>query len=237
MQLKNSLAAGFLSLAIGASATWDAYEEYLSRLPAHTSKHQGKRPHTYFEPQQPFKKFPKSPSRGKNCYVKSHNDMKTDDSEYILDAINKCNDGGHVIFPQGYTYVIGTALDLTHLKHIDLGKEYGRDGHEHIKLTRPQTSKPTSSSQMTRITGKQTPSSRSTRMPQPSSRSVARTSTSTAAGCSTAMVRSGMISTLKTSTSCAQSSLARSAYKVDSSLTSTCDTRLNGTISWPTVPT
>lgn len=48
--------------------------------------------------------------------------MKTDDSEYILEAINKCNNGGHVIFPQNVTYVIGTALNLTNLEHVDIGK-------------------------------------------------------------------------------------------------------------------
>jgi len=48
--------------------------------------------------------------------------MTTDDSEYILAAINKCNNGGHVVFPQNVTYVIGTALNLTNLKHIDIGE-------------------------------------------------------------------------------------------------------------------
>ncbi|KAI6859259.1 Exopolygalacturonase [Hortaea werneckii] len=119
MQLKTTLAA-LLSLSLGVNATWDAYEEYLSNLPAHPSKHHGKRPDTCFEPKKPFREWPKPPFRGKHCYVKSHNDMKTDDSEYILEAIDKCNDGGHVIFPQGTTYVTGQALNLTYLKHIDL---------------------------------------------------------------------------------------------------------------------
>jgi galacturan 1,4-alpha-galacturonidase len=106
--------------AVGTIATWSAYQEYLSTLPAHPSKHRGIRPKIAFSPKQPYRPFPPFPSRGKNCYVQSHNDFKTDDSQYILDAINKCNGGGHVIFPQGTTYVIGTALDLTHLKHIDI---------------------------------------------------------------------------------------------------------------------
>lgn len=121
MQLKTSLAA-LLSLGLGASATWDAYEEYLSYLPARTFERHGHRPKISFEPKRPFGHIPHSPSRGRHCYVKSHNDMKTDDSPYILEAIDKCNDGGHVIFPQGHTYVIGTALDLTYLKNIDLGR-------------------------------------------------------------------------------------------------------------------
>ncbi|KAI7650745.1 Exopolygalacturonase, partial [Hortaea werneckii] len=119
MQLRTTLAA-LLSLSFGVNATWDAYEEYLSNLPAHPSKHHGKRPDTCFEPKKPFREWPKPPFREKHCYVKSHDDMKTDDSEYILDAIDKCNDGGHVVFPQGTTYVIGQALNLTYLKHIDL---------------------------------------------------------------------------------------------------------------------
>lgn len=63
-----------------------------------------------------------SPKRDRKCVVKSHNDFKTDDSPYVLQAVKKCNDGGHVLFPEGTTYVIGTALDLTGLKHIDIGE-------------------------------------------------------------------------------------------------------------------
>ena len=63
---------------------------------------------------------PSSPSRSKTCYVQSHNDLVTDDSEYILSAINECNNGGHVVFPADQSYLIGTALDLTFLSHIDL---------------------------------------------------------------------------------------------------------------------
>ena len=54
------------------------------------------------------------------CYVNSHNDLVTDDSQYILDAIRKCNHGGHVVFNESTNYLIGTALDLTFLSHIDL---------------------------------------------------------------------------------------------------------------------
>ncbi|KAK5128097.1 Exopolygalacturonase X-1 [Meristemomyces frigidus] len=119
MWFKTTAAAVLLN-ALCASATWSAYEEYVSRLPKHVSKHQSKRPAITFEPKKPYSAFAKSPSRSRNCYVSSHNDMKTDDSAYILDAIKKCDNGGHVIFPQGTTYVIGTALNLTGLKHIDI---------------------------------------------------------------------------------------------------------------------
>ncbi|KAK3643589.1 Exopolygalacturonase X-1 [Elasticomyces elasticus] len=119
MRFQTSFAAVLLN-TLGATATWTAYQEYLSGLPAHVSKHQSPRPAITFKPKQPFEKFPKSPSRGRTCYVQGHNDLKTDDSPYILDAVNKCNNGGRVIFPQGTTYVIGTALDLSHLEHVDI---------------------------------------------------------------------------------------------------------------------
>ena len=103
-------------------ATWSAYQEYLSTLPKHPSKHQDARPEISYSPKQPYECFPTSPPRGRNCYVKSHDDFRTDDSQYILEAIEKCNDGGHVIFSQGVSYVIGTALDLTGLRHVDIGE-------------------------------------------------------------------------------------------------------------------
>jgi galacturan 1,4-alpha-galacturonidase len=61
-----------------------------------------------------------SPSRNRTCLVDSHNDLITDDSDFILEAINDCNNGGHVIFLQKSSYVIGKPLDLTHLSAIDL---------------------------------------------------------------------------------------------------------------------
>lgn len=71
-------------------------------------------------PHRPGKSIPTSPPRTKTCYVESHGDGVTDDSTYILSAIKSCNDGGHVVFSKGINYIIGTALDLTTLKHIDL---------------------------------------------------------------------------------------------------------------------
>lgn len=50
----------------------------------------------------------------------SHNDGKTDDSPAILQTLEQCNEGGHVVFPAGVNYLIGTALDLRFLCHIDL---------------------------------------------------------------------------------------------------------------------
>lgn len=61
-----------------------------------------------------------SSQRNKTCLVNSHNDKKSDDSEYILEAITDCNNGGHIIFLQKSTYIIGAPLNLTHLAHVDL---------------------------------------------------------------------------------------------------------------------
>ena len=106
--------------AFGAIATWTAYEEYVANPP---SKAESKRPEMSFDPNQPWEAFPSSPARHKTCKVKSHDDMKTDDSAYILDALNKCNNGGRVVFPSGTTYVIGKAINMQFLKHVDLGED------------------------------------------------------------------------------------------------------------------
>jgi galacturan 1,4-alpha-galacturonidase len=46
-------------------------------------------------------------------------------------AVKECNSGGRVIFSRGKQYNIGTALDLRHLRNVDLviqGKiEFSRD--------------------------------------------------------------------------------------------------------------
>lgn len=117
MLFKSILATALLQL-LGVQATWTAYEEYLSSIP---SKADGKRPEISFEPNQPWEAFPESPARHKTCKVKSHDDMKTDDSAYILDALHECNHGGRVVFPAGKTYVIGKALNMQFLKHVDVG--------------------------------------------------------------------------------------------------------------------
>ena len=107
--------------ATGTFATWTAYQEYVQSHNTSVKTHESTRPSLVYSPQRPYKKMHASPKRTKKCVVKSHNDFKTDDSEYILKAVEKCNDGGHVIFPEGTTYVIGTALDLTGLRRIDIG--------------------------------------------------------------------------------------------------------------------
>jgi galacturan 1,4-alpha-galacturonidase len=122
MLIKPLLIATLLNAIVAfASPTWLALLDYTEHLPKSVSKHQGTRPKISFSPKKPYKPFKTSPPRNRNCYVSSHNDGVTDDSPYIIDAINKCNPGGHVIFSQGTRYVIGTALDLTNLNHVDLG--------------------------------------------------------------------------------------------------------------------
>ncbi|KAL4927563.1 putative extracellular exo-polygalacturonase [Aspergillus undulatus] len=70
-------------------------------------------------PKPPFRPLPTSHPRKKVCHVQSYGDG-SDDSEFILSAIKECNHGGKVVFNEGEEYTIGTALDLTFLKHIDL---------------------------------------------------------------------------------------------------------------------
>ncbi|KAL2007439.1 hypothetical protein VTN00DRAFT_8877 [Thermoascus crustaceus] len=70
-------------------------------------------------PHLPFRPLPPSFLRTKVCHVPSRGDG-SDDSAAILRALHRCNHGGKVIFDPDKHYTIGTALDLTFLKHIDL---------------------------------------------------------------------------------------------------------------------
>jgi galacturan 1,4-alpha-galacturonidase len=120
LQLSTILTVASASLAI-ASPTWDAQQSWAkSSLGHETPDHTSPRPSISYHGKTPYK-TPHSPARTKVCYVKSHNDTVTDDSTYILDALHECNNGGHVVFKQGTKYLIGTALDLTFLNHIDIG--------------------------------------------------------------------------------------------------------------------
>ncbi|MCJ1309443.1 hypothetical protein MMC25_003103 [Agyrium rufum] len=78
------------------------------------------RPHVTPYPKCPAHHHPSSPARHKVCHVQSHNDGTTDDSPYILKALKQCNNGGHVVFNKHQEYIIGTALNLQFLKHIDI---------------------------------------------------------------------------------------------------------------------
>lgn len=120
MLLRTFIVATFLSaITVVASPSWSTQQKWTKSLLAPITRHQSLRPDINFSPNEPFKPFPSSPARNKTCYVSSHNDSTTDDSNYILSAVEKCNNGGHIVFSQGQKYIIGTALNLT-LSHVDL---------------------------------------------------------------------------------------------------------------------
>ncbi|KAJ5887750.1 exopolygalacturonase X [Penicillium taxi] len=71
------------------------------------------------KPHHPFKPLPDSQPRTRTCRVSNHG-HGIDDSKNILKALRKCNNGGKVVFDADKTYTIGTAIDMTFLKHIDI---------------------------------------------------------------------------------------------------------------------
>ncbi len=64
--------------------------------------------------------IPLSPPRteGRYCQVQPSLDEKRDDAPRILEAFQKCNNGGTIVFDK--SYLIGSPLDLTFLKHVDI---------------------------------------------------------------------------------------------------------------------
>ncbi|TLD23310.1 hypothetical protein PspLS_07071 [Pyricularia sp. CBS 133598] len=64
--------------------------------------------------------FPASPPRdlSRVCRVTGSGSIDRDDSQAILEAMHKCNDGGGVILEGKIT--VAKALDLTFLRHIDV---------------------------------------------------------------------------------------------------------------------
>ncbi|PSR97246.1 PGX, glycoside hydrolase family 28 protein [Coniella lustricola] len=83
------------------------------------ASHYSPRPHIAPAPKHPRKPVPSPAPRTKYCTVKTHGNG-TDDSAYILSAFHQCNNGGHVLFSANTTYTIGTAMDWTFLRHIDI---------------------------------------------------------------------------------------------------------------------
>lgn len=71
-------------------------------------------------PHQPLHPLPHTQERHRTCHVPSNGDG-TDDSAHILSTLKKCNNGGKIIFDAGKTYTVGKAMDMTFLKHVDLG--------------------------------------------------------------------------------------------------------------------
>lgn len=130
------------------------------------------RPHIHPSPHEPRLPIPNPPMRHKFCVVKTHG--VTDDSDYIMAAFHECNDGGHVLFPRESNYLIGTAMDWTFLKHIDIGTTsclVGISAQPGFAWTdwRKQISRATSCSATTRTTGKRTRSALCSRTSPPSS--------------------------------------------------------------------
>lgn len=91
-----------------------------SPLGKSSQKHVSPKPHVTCHPKTNWLSPPAPTERNKTCYVQSYGNG-TDDSPLILDAIDSCNNGGHVVFSEGTQYTIGTALNLTYLNQIDIG--------------------------------------------------------------------------------------------------------------------
>jgi galacturan 1,4-alpha-galacturonidase len=86
----------------------------------------GPRPKPF--PYHPGKSYKPSPPCTKSCTVarpKAATIVKNvkvpyDSGKDVLQAVQSCNPGGKVIFEKNETYMIGTALDLSNLKNVDL---------------------------------------------------------------------------------------------------------------------
>ncbi|KAK6856603.1 hypothetical protein PG995_006790 [Apiospora arundinis] len=87
---------------------------------ATAADHLSPRPCLSFSPTAPYHAVVEPPQRNKTCFIEGHDDGVTDDSSSILEAFHQCNNGGHVVFRQNQTYVIGTAMDWTFLNHVDI---------------------------------------------------------------------------------------------------------------------
>lgn len=112
MRVADILSLGFLQAVAAFASPPQSWNN-----PVHPSP----RPDCQIGPHHPGKPLPPSPDRKKVCVVQAQGNG-SDDSKNILRAIKDCNNGGHVVFPKDQKFTIGTALDLTFLKHIDLGE-------------------------------------------------------------------------------------------------------------------
>jgi hypothetical protein len=109
-----------------ASPTWQVESSLVRNkvqtLEARETDDGSVRPTVTCSPIQPRLPPPVHGNRDKICHVSyNHDRPDADDSDHVIDAMRRCNDGGHVIFLPGVTYNIAKALDLTFLKHIDIG--------------------------------------------------------------------------------------------------------------------
>lgn len=128
MLFSSTISSLALAASVATAASFPSYEysyghaDILPRdipSPKHTRANTRHQVHAH--PHAPARSPKGSSTRTKTCGVKSHNDGVSDDTPYILEAISKCNGGGHVIFNET-KYIVGTAMDLTNLSSIDLGK-------------------------------------------------------------------------------------------------------------------
>lgn len=103
--MRSSISAALMALVAGVTAVGSA------------------RPDIVASPYQPRVPIPTPAERTKLCTVKTHGNG-SDDSAYILSAFHKCNNGGKILFPKNTTYTIGTAMDWTFLRHVDIGELY-----------------------------------------------------------------------------------------------------------------
>ncbi|CAG7954195.1 unnamed protein product [Penicillium salamii] len=108
MKITTSLTQA-LALVVSLGATVEGKDKYSRTEACH--------------PNHPLKPLPASQPRTRTCHVSSHGHGK-DDSANVLSALKKCNNGGKVIFDADKTYTIGKALDMTFLKHVDLGMRW-----------------------------------------------------------------------------------------------------------------
>jgi polygalacturonase len=116
MLLNALVAAGLLCLSTAIETSLDS----LSQNPNVLHRRQRSGGAVRIGPKPPFKPMPASTPRTRECVVKSGGGSG-DDTANILDAIKTCNDGGRVVFPKSAKYLVGKAMDLSNLKHIDLG--------------------------------------------------------------------------------------------------------------------
>ncbi|KAH8198061.1 hypothetical protein TruAng_007785 [Truncatella angustata] len=110
--MKLSLIAAALPLAAASAVSFSSQKR--------DGDHISTRPEIVYSPEAPSVAPPSPKQRCKTCFIDSHGDGVTDDSEAILAAFNDCNNGGHVVFRENETYIIGTAMDWTFLQSIDI---------------------------------------------------------------------------------------------------------------------
>jgi len=119
MQLTQILTVAFAAVVIASPAPLEARNnggKANSKYPKHTTPFKP----WNCSPKKPHKQPPPPTPKTQTCYVDSHGDSTKDDSDFVVQAIDDCNNGGHVVFQQGLNYTIGTALNLTYLNNIDI---------------------------------------------------------------------------------------------------------------------